>query len=87
MLWYGLLRQRMALNVSFGDGTPISILEIHQIRQAIHKNLVLNRWEKGDLVMIDNLSTSHGRQPTYDLGRRIVVAWSDVVEKAKGLMN
>jgi alpha-ketoglutarate-dependent taurine dioxygenase len=57
------------------------------IRRAIHKNMVLNRWEKGDIVMIDNLSTSHGRQPTYDSGRRIVVAWSDVVEKDNALQK
>ena len=87
IFWYGLLRRRMALNVTFGDGSAISIREMQQIRKAIHKNMVLNRWEKGDLVMIDNLSTSHGRQPTYDHGRRVVVAWSDVVEKSRGLMN
>lgn len=87
LVWYGLLRKRMALDVSFGDGTPIPVQEMHSIRRAIHKNMVLNRWEKGDIVMIDNLSTSHGRQPTYDSGRRIVVAWSDVVEKDNALQK
>ena len=78
---YGLLRKKMALDISYGDGTPISVLEMHQIRKAVHKNMVLNRWEKGDLVMIDNFSTSHGRQPTYDSGRKIAVSWSDPIEK------
>lgn len=81
IIQYGLLRKRMAMDVRFGDGTPISIREMHQIREAIHKNMVLNRWQKGDLVMIDNFSTSHGRQPTYDAGRKIVVSWSDPIEK------
>jgi hypothetical protein len=71
----------MALQVAFGDGTPISFREMHQIRKAVHKNMVFNRWQQGDLMLIDNFSTSHGRQPTYDKGRNIVVAWSDPIEK------
>lgn len=82
---HGLLRRKMALQVSFGDGTPISAWEMHQIRKAIHKNMVFSRWEKGDLLMIDNFSTSHGRQPTYDTGRQVVVSWSDPIEKANEL--
>ena len=79
---YGLLRQKMALTASFGDGTAISVWEMHQIRKAVHKNMVFNRWNKGDIVMIDNFSTSHGRQPTYDKGRKVVVAWSDPLVKS-----
>ena len=78
---YGLLRQKMALQVDFGDGTPISVIEMHQIRKAVHKNMVFNRWQQGDLLIIDNFSTSHGRQPTYDSGRKVVVAWSEPTEK------
>ena len=72
----------MALNASCGDGTPISVWEMHQIRKAVHKNMVFNRWNKGDLLFIDNFSTSHGRQPTYDKGRKVVVAWSDPLTKS-----
>eukprot|EP00978_Attheya_sp_CCMP212_P045591 scaffold352411_cov51-Attheya_sp.AAC.1 len=79
---YGLLGKKMALEASFGDGTPINAFEMHQIRKAIHKNMVLNRWEKGDILFIDNFSTSHGRQPTYDAGRKVVVAWSDPIAKS-----
>jgi hypothetical protein len=81
LLQYRLLRKKMALQVAFGDGTPISFREMHQIRKAVHKNMVFNRWQQGDLMLIDNFSTSHGRQPTYDKGRNIVVAWSDPIEK------
>jgi alpha-ketoglutarate-dependent taurine dioxygenase len=82
VILYGILRRKMALHVAFGDGTPITILEMHHIRKAVHKNMVFNRWQKGDLLLLDNFSTSHGRQPTYDKGRNIVVAWSDPLEKA-----
>ena len=32
-------------------------------------------------MCIDNFSISHGRQPTYDLGRKILVAWSTPINK------
>ena len=84
---YGVLHQKMALQVAFGDGTPLTIREMHQIRKAVHQNTVYNRWEQGDLVMIDNFSTSHGRQPTYDKGRNVVVSWSEPLLKANALKD
>eukprot|EP00594_Rhizosolenia_setigera_P000029 CAMPEP_0178940766 /NCGR_PEP_ID=MMETSP0789-20121207/1006_1 /TAXON_ID=3005 /ORGANISM="Rhizosolenia setigera, Strain CCMP 1694" /LENGTH=500 /DNA_ID=CAMNT_0020619871 /DNA_START=44 /DNA_END=1546 /DNA_ORIENTATION=- len=84
---YGLFRCKMALNTTFGDGTPISFQEMNQIREAIHRNMVFSRWEKGDILCIDNFSTSHGRQPTYDKGRKIVVAWSHPFEKNKPISD
>jgi len=84
---YGLLGNKMALHVAFGDGEPISVMEMHHIRKAIHQNNVYNRWQKGDILMIDNFSTSHGRQPTYDLGRNIVVAWSNPLKKANAMRD
>lgn len=38
-------------------------------------------WKKGDLMCIDNFSVSHGRQPTYDFGRKILVAWANPQDK------
>jgi hypothetical protein len=81
---YGLLGYKMALNTSFGDGTPITFWEMNEIRRAIHKNMVYSRWEKGDILCIDNFSTSHGRQPTYDKGRSVIVAWSHPCKKNPG---
>ena len=82
ILTYVVLRKKMALHITYGDGTPISIREMNQIRRAIHSNMVFNRWQKGDLLEIDNFSTSHGREPTYDKGRKIVVSWSEPLPKS-----
>jgi hypothetical protein len=81
VIQYGVLRRKMALHVSFGDGTPLSSWEMHQICKAVHKIMVFDRWHQGDLLLIDNFSTSHGRQPTCGKGQNIVVAWSDPVMK------
>lgn len=75
----------MGLNASFGDGSPITALEMHEIRSAVHKNMVYSRWELGDIMCIDNFAVSHGRQPTYDHGRKVVVAWSDALVKTNTL--
>ena len=78
---YGLLRRSMGLHATFGDGTEISVQEMAEIRRAIHQNMVYSRWEKGDMLWIDNFRVSHGRQPTYDKSRKVVVAWADPVQK------
>ncbi|KAG7352354.1 taurine catabolism dioxygenase TauD/TfdA family protein [Nitzschia inconspicua] len=78
---YGLLGYKMALTTTFGDGTPITFSEMSEIRRAIHKNMVYSRWQKGDILCIDNFSTSHGRQPTYDRSRQVIVAWSHPCNK------
>jgi alpha-ketoglutarate-dependent taurine dioxygenase len=84
---YGLLRHKMSLQADFGDGSPISVWEMHQIRTAIHRNMVFSRWHKGDLLLLDNFSTSHGRQPTYDKGRKIAVAWAVPMRKSNEVVT
>ncbi len=73
---YGILGYKMSLDTTFGDDTPITYNEMSEVRSAIHKNLVFSRWEKGDILCIDNFTTSHGRQPTHDRSRKVIVAWS-----------
>lgn len=75
----------MSFETTFGDGTPISVMEMHEIRSAIHKHMVYSRWKLGDMLCIDNFAVSHGRQPTSDTKRKIVVAWSDSLEKTNTL--
>jgi hypothetical protein len=84
---YGILQHKMSLHSSFGDGSPISVAEMATIRAAIHKNMVFSRWQKGDIMAIDNFSTSHGRQPTYDKGRKIAVCWSDPIAKVNAVTS
>ena len=71
----------MALDVRFGNDTPISVSEMQEIRRVVHKNMVFSTWQQGDIMAIDNFSTSHGRQPTYGKGRKIAVAWSNPHDK------
>jgi hypothetical protein len=82
---YGILGYKMALTTDFGDGTPITFSEMNEIRACIHKNMVFSRWRKGDILCIDNFYVSHGRQPTYDKGRKVIVSWSQPHDKTKAI--
>jgi len=42
-------------SVTFGDGTPISWMEMSQIRKAIKRNTAQYPWRPGDLLVVDGL--------------------------------
>ena len=64
-----------AMHMVFADGSEIPKRYVEHVEQLIWDNLVANRWKLGDVLMIDNFSTSHGRLP-YKGPRDILVAWS-----------
>uniref|UniRef100_A0A0G4GIU7 TauD/TfdA-like domain-containing protein n=1 Tax=Chromera velia CCMP2878 TaxID=1169474 RepID=A0A0G4GIU7_9ALVE len=62
---------------SRASGKEIGWEQFGRVRQLIWKHTAYNRWEEGDVVLIDNLSVAHGRQPTWDSGRKIMVSWGE----------
>ena len=60
-------------HATFGDGKPISIPQLNQIHKAIDEATIRFRWQKGDLLFVDNFLVTHGRMP-YRGDRRILVA-------------
>ena len=54
--------QKVGFHTCYGDGTEISEAQLNHVRDTVWKNLVFNRWEQGDVLMIDNFRVSHGRQ-------------------------
>jgi alpha-ketoglutarate-dependent taurine dioxygenase len=59
----------------FGDGTPIPDALLDEVRAAATALTVAFPWERGDLLMIDNMLTMHGRSP-FTGARKILVAMS-----------
>lgn len=71
----------------FGDGTAIDDETIALMQQLYLDEQVTFQWQKGDVLMVDNLSVCHGRQPFE--GERLVLTamsepcyWEDVAIKA-----
>jgi alpha-ketoglutarate-dependent taurine dioxygenase len=62
--------------VTFADGTPIPDSYVEQIRDRGLAHAVDVDWHTGDVLLIDNVLTAHGRRP-FDGSRRVLVAMSD----------
>lgn len=73
--WLFKKQQDFPLNTLYGDGSVISSSDMSHVRDTIWRNTVFNRWQQGDMLLIDNLAASHGRMPYSGKDRRILVAW------------
>jgi alpha-ketoglutarate-dependent taurine dioxygenase len=68
-------------NVYFGDGTPIEVDDLNRIRAAYDEVKFHFDWQKDDLVILDNMLFTHGRQP-YSGPRTILVGMADMRQRA-----
>lgn len=62
----------------YGDGTPIEASALEEIRGVYAEESVTFPWQKGDLLMVDNMLVAHGRRP-FSGPRRILVAMAEPV--------
>ncbi|WP_131741869.1 TauD/TfdA family dioxygenase [Actinomadura roseirufa] len=70
-----LAEEDMPQSVRFADGGPIPAEYIHQIRERGLACAVDVDWHAGDVLLIDNVLTAHGRRP-FTGARRVLVAMS-----------
>lgn len=64
--------QDLPRNAFYGDGSPIELEVLDEIRAAYATEEVVFRWEEGDILLLDNVLMAHGRRPFVG-PRRIVV--------------
>ena len=58
---------RVGMHTMYGDGSAIPEKNVAHVRDVVWRNMKFNRWEKGDILMIDNFRVSHGRQVSSSL--------------------
>ncbi|HWS86564.1 MAG TPA: TauD/TfdA family dioxygenase [Pyrinomonadaceae bacterium] len=63
-------------NTYYGDGGVIEDEVVEEIRQAYDAETVAFRWERGDLLLLDNMLVAHGRRP-YTGARKVYVAMGE----------
>jgi alpha-ketoglutarate-dependent taurine dioxygenase len=63
-------------NSRYGDGTPFKPTELENIREAFRQETNVFSWKAGDVLLIDNMLVSHGRNP-YKGKRRVLTAMCD----------
>jgi hypothetical protein len=70
----------LPVNAFYGDGTPIELPVLREIRRLYQQEAVVFPWQKGDILLLDNMLASHGRMPF--VGPRIIlVAMGEPPEK------
>ncbi|MET0621445.1 MAG: condensation domain-containing protein [Pyrinomonadaceae bacterium] len=67
----------LPFNTYYGDGSKIEESVLTEIREAYTRSLRAFAWEQGDVLMLDNMFTAHGRKP-YGGSRKVVVAMGDL---------
>jgi len=67
-------------NCYYGDGSPIEESVMEEIGNIYWQEAVSFPWQKGDILMIDNMLVAHGRKP-YRGTRKIVVAMGEMMSR------
>ncbi len=67
-------------NTYYGDGSPIEPEVMDELRAAYESETVRFPWQRGDVLLIDNMLTAHARD-SYVPPRRILVALADPVTR------
>lgn len=53
----------LAHHCTFGDGEPIDEAMLAEVRAVMNGNKLLFDWQAGDMLVIDNVTMLHGREP------------------------
>jgi alpha-ketoglutarate-dependent taurine dioxygenase len=60
----------------YGDGSPIESSVIEEINQIYQQESIIFPWQEGDILMLDNMLTAHGRRP-FSGTRKVLVGMAD----------
>ncbi|MGF3025434.1 TauD/TfdA family dioxygenase [Methylobacterium aquaticum] len=63
-------------NVLYGDGTPIDDAALDAVRGVLERHRISFPWQAGDVMMLDNMLTAHGRAP-FKGPRKVIVAMAE----------
>lgn len=66
-------------NAYYGDGAPIESSVLDEIRDVYEQESLVFSWRTGDILMLDNMLTAHGRSP-FSGPREIAVGFAEIIE-------
>ncbi|HET7150703.1 MAG TPA: TauD/TfdA family dioxygenase, partial [Candidatus Acidoferrum sp.] len=68
----------LPFNTRFGNGDPIGPDFVQLMDEVYEKNTARERWQAGDLMLVDNIRTAHARE-SFEGPREVLVAMADAV--------
>jgi hypothetical protein len=76
--WRAIIEDRSAGSyqpnlTTYGDGSPVDDDDLDDLYMTFDGLTQSVRWQDGDLMLVDNLATAHGRNP-YEGERDLQVA-------------
>ena len=66
----------LPFNTRFGNGDPIGPDVVDSIDKVYEKNTYREKWQAGDLMLVDNIRTAHAREE-FEGPREVLVAMAD----------
>jgi hypothetical protein len=60
-------------NAYYGDGSELSEADLKHIRSIYDDEKIMFKWERGDVMILDNVLMAHGREP-FTGNRKVFVA-------------
>ncbi|WP_080422993.1 TauD/TfdA family dioxygenase [Burkholderia ubonensis] len=68
----------LPFDTRFGNGDPIGPDIVRLINRIYDEHSIRNQWQPGDLLLVDNIRTAHGRE-RFEGKREVLVAMADAV--------
>jgi alpha-ketoglutarate-dependent taurine dioxygenase len=72
--------EELPANTYYGDGSPIEPATLDHLRELYDRETVRFPWQKGDVLLLDNMMAAHGRAP-YSGARKILVGMAEPVSR------
>jgi alpha-ketoglutarate-dependent taurine dioxygenase len=83
MLLAEFKEEDLPANTYYGDGAPIEAEVVAALRDAYHRATVTFTWQRGDILLLDNMLVAHGRAP-FAGPRRVLVAMAEPYSSYEG---
>lgn len=68
--------EELPRNACYGNGQPIPAEVLDEVRAAYAAEEIVEPWTDGDVMVLDNVLSAHGRQP-FEGPRKVLVAMTD----------